>query len=98
MCQCMLSECLKGAEEFTTGVESVPEGCMRGAEGCSGSAWGCKGMLGVCMGACKGVLRRRFENSHMLALQGQFDHSCATEGHLPQEIDYLTPLIMSCNT
>ncbi len=71
----MLSECLRGAEGLT--------GCLEGAEGLHE---GCKGMLGGCMRSSMGCSGAALTNADMLVLQGQFDHSCATEGHLQQNL------------
>jgi len=61
----------------------VDQGCLEGAQGVHE---GCKGMLGFCMGGAKGCSGGALRTSDMLALQAQSDHSCATAGHLQQNL------------
>ncbi len=51
-------------------------------------------MLGSSMRGEKGCSGGALRNADMLALQGHLDHSCASEGHLQQELDYVTPFIV----
>ena len=48
-------------------------------------------MLGFCMGGAKGCSGEALRTADMLALQ---DHSCATDGHLQQKVDYIAPLVL----